>query len=106
MINGIKQPEPEDGFIKTSERPLSALNSEQKAKLNRRGNELYNNHDIKAAERIFVTTGYSDGLTRIGDYYMKKNDKLTALKFYHLAHNKAKEGFILDELAALVRLFL
>ena len=88
MINGIKQPEPEDGFIKTSERPLSALNSEQKAKLNRRGNELYNNHDIMAAER------------------MKKNDKLTALKFYHLAHNKAKEGFILDELAALVRLFL
>ena len=95
-----------NSFIKTSEQPLSILTSEQKAKLNRRGNELYNENKIEAAERIFVTTGYSDGLIRVGDYYVKRNEKLKALKCYHLAHNKPKEDMILDELAAVIRLFL
>lgn len=95
-----------EGFIKTTEHPLKTLTAEQKAKLNRRGNELYNKNDINAAERIFITTGYSDGLSRIGDYYANKNEKLKALKFYHLAHNDYKEGVLLDQLAGIVRMLI
>ncbi len=94
------------GFIKSTETPLTGLTSEQKAKLNRRGNELFNKNDITGAEKIFITTGYYDGLTRLGDYYVQKNEKLKALKFYHLARNKQKEDFILDELANIVTLVL
>ena len=89
-----------EGFIKTSELPVKTLTAEQKAKLNLRGNELYNKKDIAAAERIFITTGYSDGLVRIGDYYAK------ALKFYHLAHNTNKEGILLDKLAEIIRMLI
>lgn len=96
----------QNGFIKTGELPVKELNSEQKAKLNRRGNELFNLHDIKSAEKIFMTTGYSDGLARVGDYYAQNNQKITALKFYRLAHNTYKENVILDELVNLLRLFI
>jgi|GEM_PF-241512 len=97
---------PQEGFIKTAEKPINGLSSEQKAKLNRKGNEFFNNNDIQSAERIFMTTGYSDGLTRIGDYYMVNNKKLQALKLYRLAHNTSKEDMILDELAAIIKLFI
>ena len=96
----------EEGFIKTSELPVKTLTVEQKAKLNLRGNELYNKKDIVAAERIFITTGYSDGLARIGDYYANKNEQLKALKFYHLAHNTYKEGILLDKLAEIIRMLI
>ena len=96
----------EEGFIKTSELPVKTLTAEQKAKLNLRGNELYNKKDIAAAERIFITTGYSDGLARIGDYYTNQNEHLKALKFYHLAHNTNKEGILLDKLAEIIRMLI
>ena len=95
-----------EGFIKTSELPVNTLTAEQKARLNLRGNELYNKKDIAAAERIFITTGYSDGLARIGDYYANKNEQLKALKFYHLAHNTNKEGILLDKLAEIIRILI
>ena len=95
-----------EGFIKTSELPVNTLTAEQKARLNLRGNELYNKKDIVAAERIFITTGYSDGLARIGDYYANKNEQLKALKFYHLAHNTYKEGILLDKLAEIIRILI
>ncbi|UTC82969.1 hypothetical protein [Treponema denticola] len=95
-----------EGFIKTSELPVKTLTAEQKAKLNLRGNELYNKKDITAAERIFITTGYSDGLVRIGDYYANRNEHLKALKFYHLAHNTSKEGILLDKLAEIIRMLI
>jgi len=102
---GILQ-ELEEGFIKTSELPIKTLTAEQKAKLNLRGNELYNKKDIVAAERIFITTGYSDGLARIGDYYANQNEQLKALKFYHLAHNTHKEDILLDKLAEIIRMLI
>jgi len=95
-----------EGFIKTSELPVKNLSAEQKAKLNLRGNELYNKKDIAAAERIFITTGYSDGLVRIGDYYTNQNEHLKALKFYHLPHNIHKEGILLDKLAEIIRMLI
>ncbi len=93
-----------DGFIKSAEKPLESLSPEQKAKLNRKGNELFNKGALDSAERIFITTGYYDGLTRVGDAYFMKNEKLKALKFYHLAQNKQKEALILDELANIIKI--
>ncbi len=91
-----------DGFIKVTEKPLANLSSEQKALLNRKGNALFNDGKYDAACRIFVTTGYSDGLTRIGDLYEKQNKDLSALKYYWLANNKKKAEPIIEKIASLI----
>lgn len=91
-----------DGFIKVTDKPVGNLTSEQKALLNRKGNVLFNEGKYDAACRIFVTTGYSDGLTRIGDLYNKQNKSLTALKYYLLANNKSKTEPILEKIASVI----
>jgi len=77
-------------FIKTTIKPV--IDVSQKAALNRKGNILYNSGDIEGARRIFLTTGYSDGLVRIGDYYYSEGKTLDALRMYWIApdHNKAE----------------
>ena len=91
-----------NGFIKVTEQPIKTLNPDQKAQLNRKGNVLFNQGNIEGACRIFVTTGYSDGLNRIGDAYMKQNKPLQALKYYILAHNKNKMESVYEKLAKLI----
>ncbi len=98
----IKNHKSVGGFIKTSDSPLGTLTSEQKVLLNRKGNVLFNEGDIHNAKRLFITTGYSDGLNRIGDSYKKDGDDLQALKFYHLAHNKSKSEPIIEKIASII----
>jgi hypothetical protein len=89
-----------EGLIKSSDFPTSGVDSNTKAQLNRRGNELFNHGDIEAARRIFQTTGYSDGLIRVGDRYLADRRPVDALKMYWLAKDeKRKERLI--SLAAL-----
>ncbi|MBP3773374.1 MAG: hypothetical protein J6I53_11930 [Treponema sp.] len=95
-----------EGFIKVTDRPIQGLTSEQKAVLNRKGNVLFNEGKYDAACRIFVTTGYSDGLARIGDLYMKQNRSLTALKYYLLANNKAKSEALYDKIAHIISIII
>ena len=90
LKNQIDSKPEELKFIKTSDLPLEGLSDQQKVALNRRANALLNEGKIEMAKRIFITTGYSDGLTRIGDNYNKENKYLDALKMYLLAHNKRK----------------
>ena len=91
-----------DGFIKVTDKPIKGLSSEQKAILNRRGNVFFNNGDIESARRIYLTTGYSDGLIRVGDEYAKKKQTLKALKMYSLAHNSGRAEPIYEKIAATI----
>ena len=95
-----------DGFIKVTDKPIQGLTSEQKAVLNRKGNVLFNEGKYDAACRIFVTTGYSDGLARIGDLYMKQNKGLTALKYYLLANNRAKSEAVYEKIASIISVII
>ena len=90
------------GFIKVTDQPVKTLTSEQKAILNREGNILFNEGKTEEARRIDTTTGYSDGLTRVGNLYMEKNQTLKALKQYILAHNKAKAEPIYEKIAQVI----
>jgi hypothetical protein len=91
--------EDENIFIKTTVQP--SMDSAQKAALNRKGNVLFNSGDIEGARRIFMSTGYSDGLCRVGDYYKSKNRPIEALRMYWIApdHTKA-EPLIIDVVGA------
>ena len=51
---------------------------------------------------IKVTDNPVDGLTRVGDYYMNKNESLKALKAYYLAHNKRDAEPIYENLAKVI----
>ena len=90
----------QNSFIKTTKKP--AIDGSQKAALNRNGNILYNSGDIEGARRIFITTGYSDGLVRIGDYYNSKGRPLDALRMYWIAPDRKKAEPIIMQLSTVI----
>ena len=102
----IQEKETPDGFIKVTDNPVGGLSSEQKVILNRKANIMFNNGNIEDARRIYITTGYSDGLTRVGDYYMNQKQSLKALKVYYLAHNKRDAEPIYEDIAKIISTLL
>ena len=91
----------ENTFIKITERP--PISAAQKSVLNRKGNVLFNSGDIEGARRIFITTGYSDGLTRIGDHYKSVGRNIEALRMYWIAPDKTKSAEIIMQLSVLLK---
>ena len=106
FTQALEQQKIPDGFIKVTDNPVSGLSPEQKVILNRKANMMFNSGNVEDARRIFITTGYSDGLTRVGNYYMNKNESLKALKVYHLAHNKRDSEPIYESIAKLISTLL
>ncbi|MCR4941156.1 MAG: hypothetical protein K5930_13805 [Treponemataceae bacterium] len=92
----------QEGFIKVTDFPVTSLTSEQKVVLNRKGNALFNSGDIFSARRLFITTGYSDGLSRVAQKSEEKEDYLDALKLYWLAHNKKKAETLIEKIALVI----
>lgn len=93
--------EEEAVFLKETSK--SSVNGAAKASLNRRGNELFNSGDIENARRIYITTGYSDGLSRVGDYYKKQGRLIDALRMYWTAHNQQKSAELCMELSLFIK---
>ncbi|GHU67666.1 hypothetical protein FACS189447_10030 [Spirochaetia bacterium] len=91
-------------FIKTTVKP--PIDGVSKAALNRKGNVLFNSGDIEGARRIYLTTGYSDGLARIGDFYKSKGRLLDALRMYWIAPDHSKAEPIIMQLSALIQSML
>jgi hypothetical protein len=91
----------ENVFLKTS--VPSSIDSNLKTALNRKGNILFNSGDVEGARRIFMTTGYSDGLSRVGDYYKSQNRLIEALRMYKIAPDQTKSEQILTKLADVIR---
>jgi hypothetical protein len=94
----------ENTFIKTTVKP--DIEGTQKAAVNRKGNLLYNSGNIEGARRIFLTTGYSDGLVRIGDYYNSKGRSIDALKMCWIAPDRSKADSIIQQLAIVIQSLL
>ena len=90
----------QNSFIKVTSVPVEGS---QKAALNRKGNQLFNEGNIEGARRVFLTTGYSDGLSRVGDYYKSKNRPLEALRMYWLAPNRKKTESLIEQTAYIIQ---
>ena len=82
--------------------PVSGLTSEQKVVLNRKGNVFFNQGKILEARRLFITTGYSDGLNRVAEKSMEEGKELDALKLYLLAHNKKNAEPLIEKVAGII----
>ena len=89
------------GFIKTTVPP--SVKGAQKAALNRKGNVLFNSGDVEGARRIFMTTGYSDGLSRVGDYYKSHDRPIDALQMYWIAPDRTKYEPMIMQLADIMK---
>ena len=93
---------PKEGLLKVSS-TQTKLSREKRFALIRRGNELYNEGNLDVAKRIFVATGYTDGLIRLGDYYYERKEVLEAFRMYILAPNPQKVDFLLEKSAGVIR---
>jgi hypothetical protein len=93
--------EKEAVFVKTVDKP--AIEGSQKAALNRKGNMLFSQGDIEGAKRVFLTTGYSDGLIRVGDQYKSQGKVLDALKMYWIAPDKKRAETIIADLSGIIQ---
>jgi hypothetical protein len=91
----------EEVFLKGTSK--SSVESSTKAALNRKGNALLNSGDVENARRIFITTGYSDGLSRVGDYYRENGRLIDALRMYWVAHDKRKSNELCVELSLFIK---
>jgi hypothetical protein len=96
---------PREGFIKLTG-VHTELPREQKSALNRKGNLLFNQKKYDLAKKIFLTTGYSDGLIRLGDRYDESGDKLEAFRMYWLAGFRKKTDSMIETMAGIVRTWL
>lgn len=94
----------ENIFVKTTVPP--SVEGSDKAALNRKGNVLFNSGDIEGARRIFMTTGYSDGLSRVGDYYKSQNRLIEALRMYWIAPDRHKSEPLIEQVSFLIKQML
>ncbi|HTX73511.1 MAG TPA: hypothetical protein VMC79_11845 [Rectinemataceae bacterium] len=97
---------PSGGFLKIAAESPAPLPREKRAALIRKGNELFNKGEFGLAQRIFLTTKYSDGLIRIGDLYMKGGKPLEALRLYWLAPAPDKTAAIVEKIAQVMKQWL
>jgi hypothetical protein len=97
---------PSGGLLKIAADRSASLPREKRAALIRKGNELYNKGDMALAQRIFITTKYSDGLIRMGDRYLKGGKPLDALKMYWLAPAPEKKAVVVEQIAQVMKHWL
>jgi hypothetical protein len=97
---------PSECLIKTADLPTPGVEADRKVKLNRRGNELFNAGDVEGARRIFQTTGYSDGLIRVGDRYLSEQKPIEALKMYRLARDEKRSEAVIGKAASVIQYLL
>ena len=90
---------PLQGFIKTVNPRVESLTPEQRTALIRKGNVLYNSGDFEKAKRIFLTTGYSDGIIRLGDKSLEEKDFYEALRLYKIAPAREKADALIEKMA-------
>ncbi|MBL8966158.1 MAG: hypothetical protein JNG85_04055 [Spirochaetaceae bacterium] len=95
-----------EGLIKSSDAPARDMEGESKVRLNRKGNELFNRGELETARRIFQTTGYSDGLIRVGNRYLEGGRPVDALKMFWLAREEARSGELIERAALAIQKLL
>ena len=93
---------PSSGFIKVGSQRKKNLTSSQRIALIRKGNELYNSGEYEKAKRVFLTTGYSDGLIRLGDLYLKNKKPYEALRMYWIAPAQEKKDKLIEKMSSVI----
>jgi len=96
---------PRSDFLRLTE-PAVALAGDKRSALIRKGNALFNQGKVDMARRIFLTTKYTDGLIRLGNFYMKQRRPLEALRMYWLAPHARRREVLVEKMALVLRRWL
>ena len=94
------------GFQRLTKKSKPQLSPEQRTGLIRRGNELYNNGRVTDAKRIFITASYTDGLIRMGNYHLKRNEPLEAFRMFWQAGAKREIDSMAERMAGVLKQWL
>ncbi|MDR3201295.1 MAG: hypothetical protein LBT68_07525 [Spirochaetales bacterium] len=97
---------PSAGFFFRTSEPHSDLTGKDKAALVRKGNEFFNNGNLAAAKRLYITTAYGDGLIRVGDHHYKRKEFLEAFRMYWLGKEKQKCDNLIEKMVFVIREWL
>ncbi|TVR30195.1 MAG: hypothetical protein EA404_13025 [Spirochaetaceae bacterium] len=106
MANVNSKHPPSPGFVKVTADRRPQISAEQRSVLIRKGNQLFNAGKVEDAKRIFLTVGYSDGIIRVGDLHMKRNQPLEAFRMYWLAPDRSKTEPLIEKMAQIVQAWL
>jgi hypothetical protein len=60
---------------------------------------VFNRGDVALAERIFRTTQYGAGLSRVGDWYLQQHRPLEALDAYRSGRCRRKADLLVERMA-------
>ena len=83
------------------------MDNKDRSALIRRGNELYNNGDLKNALKIFLTTHYQDGIVRVADHlYYEEENTIGAIKLYKKAGYQKKIDEFAEKAAITIQTWL
>jgi hypothetical protein len=93
-------------MIKRGNPDKKYVDSATRVKLIRKGNELFSNENIIAAEKIFVAVDYKDGLVRLGDYYFENKDLVKSCEMYFKSENISKINSFLENSAKVIEKLL
>ena len=97
---------PAEGFLRTTRPQPPQIPSDLKVQLIRKGNDLFSRGEYEQAKKIFVSTLYTDGMVRVGDYYAKKKDYLSAFQMYKLAPAPPQAEAMVQKLTTVLRNWL
>ena len=82
------------------------LTDKDRTLLIRTGNQQFNAGQYEAAGRIFKTTGYRDGLIRVGDHYRSQHAPIDAFRMYRAASSTEKTGELIAIFAHIIQYWL
>ena len=86
---------------------VKGVDEEDRVKLIRRGNELFNQGDIVNSLKIFLATDYKDGIIRVADYfYFDKKDLIKGIKLYKKAGFQKRVDEFAEKAAQIIHLLL
>ncbi len=105
-IKEILEKIPAEGFLKISTGAASSLSAEERVVLIRKGNEFFNSGNYEQARRIFLTTGYTDGIIRMGDFYYDNHEPLEALRMYKIAPAPDRIDKMVEKISAILHKWL
>jgi hypothetical protein len=94
------------GFLKVGPNDGATVSSGDRAALIRKGNELFNQGRYDVARKVFVTVRYSDGLIRLGNYYMKEGRPLEAFRMFWIAGDTRRVEEMTEQMAMVIRKWL
>ena len=87
-------------------RERKSMDQDERVKIIREANALYNAGNIEGAKALYLRTNYSAGLIRIADHYYEQRKPILAMLLYRKAGCRERVEELYEHAAAVIRMLL